>query len=451
MVTAHHTPASTTPLACIADIDAPLTPADSLWLNRAITTAAKRAQFNGFDDSATSLPHIRSALTTLRDALIASAPPLAASDLSTCIADAFVDGPPGCEIPQPIRVTVQVSEGHLLQQGDIAVKISDGLFEMFISVPPSHGRSVLLAIEQTRIATVTLKFMHTPTVSEPAYVGFDYEDVTDNFKHAQTLIGDPVYLMVTAGMTRQEAKDAAVAAHAAANSGIGGGSGVNSGAGAGGGGSGGSGGNAGAGAGDGGGSAAAGAPDHGRNFGFPDDYHGECTCNATNGEVWAQVQEMDETGRWIDAKYNREKQKWHSGKLKRGFSCLIGNHTCMKDFIGAFPPISAIQPDCYFADLAFEDMIAPQRRNTLSWYVGTQLFRATGYKVRCKYPDCLLYWIRQLYPNPPGLDYIGFDFAAFEWHPEPESGDSDGMAGSEYTDSAGSDEDDATGDGYSSE
>lgn len=109
---------------------------------------------------------------------------------------------------------------------------------------------------------------------------------------------------------------------------------------------------------------AGGEPDHGRNFGFPAGYRGECDGKCGD----AMVQEVID-GQWVGAEYDHALDEWHSGREKVGFTVAKPHGVCFIEHVEGLPNVDDVAPDCKFADKDVGLMVAVRKKNKIYIYI----------------------------------------------------------------------------------
>eukprot|EP00729_Bicosta_minor_P024003 gene24003-22666_t len=304
----------------------------------------------------------------LHHALCGAPVPLRQVTLTPCLGDAFVNE------ADTDRVVLQVLSAIPNVEGDLTLEVSDAKYSMKVRIPHANGRSCLLAQGDVRVCSMVLRYMHAPIPGqEVSFIAFEYTDDSSLYADYRTIIGNPAALVYSdtesnfdvqanAGWETDSGDEADPPVTAVvASGGVGGGDDDGSTPGS-------------SDHEDGGGSGmdddasdAGGEPDHGRNFGFPAGYRGECDGKCGD----AMVQEVID-GQWVGAEYDHALDEWHSGREKVGFTVAKPHGVCFIEHVEGLPNVDDVAPDCKFADKDVGLMVAGQSN-------------------RCRLADCILW------------------------------------------------------------
>ena len=76
--------------------------------------------------------------------------------------------------------------------------------------------------------------------------------------------------------------------------------------------------------------------------------------------------------------------------------------------ITKFPDLEDIRSECFFADDKVADMSNASKRCMMYWWTAVNVYAITGKSNRMKLPECVLKYVRSLYPENDPSEYTGF-------------------------------------------
>jgi hypothetical protein len=92
--------------------------------------------------------------------------------------------------------------------------------------------------------------------------------------------------------------------------------------------------------------------------------------------------------------------------LPRGGGCVLATFRVpdIEEVWGSYP-------SNFKRGLKLGDLTMTQKRNALYHYYATQIYGVTGRRCRCRMAECVVWGVRDKYPDPNGI-YTGFSWGS---------------------------------------